>query len=147
MTPDQLTAYLHRSIPLTVAMAVRAVSIAPDAVVLEAPLEPNINHRGTVFGGSASALAILAAWSLVHLRLEQSGMPHRLVIQRNTMSYDAPIEGPFQASARFAADTDWERALGMLERRGKARIGAVAELDFRGAAAGRLEAEFVALRA
>ena len=48
-------------------------SVAPDTVVIEAPLAPNINHRKTVFGGSASALGILAAWSLVHLRLAGTG--------------------------------------------------------------------------
>ena len=99
MTPAELTDYLRTNIPLTAAMEVSAISVAPDAVVLEAPLAPNINHRKTVFGGSASALGILAAWSLVHLRLADTKLEHRLVIQRNTMSYDAPIEGTFTATA------------------------------------------------
>ena len=100
MTPAELTAYLRTNIPLTIAMDVSAVRVEPDTVVLEAPLAPNINHRKTVFGGSASALGILAAWSLVHLRLAETKLEHRLVIQRNTMSYDAPIEGTFTATAR-----------------------------------------------
>lgn len=145
MTPAELTDYLHRNIPLTIAMAVSAIRVELETVVLEAPLAPNINHRQTVFGGSASALAILAAWSLVHLRLEGSGLNHRLVIQRNTMSYDAPIEGAFTATASFSPGNDWRRMLEMLERRGKARVGAVAELGYEGRVAGRLEAEFVAL--
>jgi thioesterase domain-containing protein len=147
MTPDELTGYLRRNIPLTAAMAVSALSVEPDRVVLEAPLEPNINHRGTVFGGSASALGILAAWSLIHLRLVATAPAHRLVIQRNTMTYDAPIEGAFTATGHFDDDTDWPRILGMLERRGKARIGAAAELSYAGRSAGRLAAEFVALLA
>ncbi len=145
MTPTELTAYLKAKIPLTRAMEVSAVSVGPESLVLEAPLAPNINHRRTVFGGSASSLAILAAWSLVHLRLAGSGLAYRLVIQRNTMTYDAPIEGTFTATAGFAEGTDWPRFLEVLERRGKARIGAVAELGFRGKPAGRLEADFVAI--
>ena len=72
-------------------MQVSVVELSLDEVVLGAPLAPNINHRHTVFGGSASALAILAAWSLVHVRLAAEGAAARLVIQRNTMSYDGPM--------------------------------------------------------
>jgi thioesterase domain-containing protein len=147
MTPAELTDYLRRNIPLTAAMEVSAISATPDSVVLEAPLAPNINHRKTVFGGSASSLAILAAWSLVHLRLAETSLAHRLVIQRNMMTYDTPIEGTFTATARFAQGTDWEKFLETLERRGKARIGAVAELRYESKAAGRLEADFVAILA
>ena len=145
MSPAELTTYLRTNIPLTAAMEVSAISVAPETVVIEAPLAPNINHRKTVFGGSASALAILAAWSLVHLRLAESRLEYRLVIQRNTMSYDAPMEGTFTASAAFADGTDWVKFLETLERRGRARVAAVAELTCDGTPAGRLEADFVAI--
>jgi thioesterase domain-containing protein len=62
MTPIELERYLHEHIPLSHAMRVGVVTVDAGTVVLRAPLEPNINHRETVFGGSASALAILAAW-------------------------------------------------------------------------------------
>ena len=38
-------------------MGVRVVSAAFDRVELSAPLAPNINHRDTLFGGSAAAIA------------------------------------------------------------------------------------------
>ena len=74
-------------------MAVSVRSVEHDAVILLAPLAPNINHRDTVFGGSASALAILAAWSLLHVRLRAEGITGRLVIQRNSMEYERPVSG------------------------------------------------------
>ena len=86
MLPGELERYLHQHIPLSKAMQVSVVEVLPAGVVLSAPLAPNINHRDTVFGGSASALAILAAWSLLHTRLSGEGIASRLVIQRNTMS-------------------------------------------------------------
>ena len=73
-TPAQLQLYLHQHIPLSAAMQVRVLAATPDEVLLQAPLAPNINHRETVFGGSASALAILAAWSLVHTRMRAQGL-------------------------------------------------------------------------
>ena len=66
----RLQNYLHAHIPLSKAMQVEAIFASAEAIVLGAPLEPNINHRETVFGGSASALAILSAWSLLHTRLQ-----------------------------------------------------------------------------
>lgn len=60
----------------------------------------SINHRDTVFGGSASAVAILSAWALLHTRLAGAGIASRLVIQRNSMSYELPIDGSFTACQR-----------------------------------------------
>src|SRR5690348_6074200 len=95
MSPDELERYLHEHIPLSKAMQVSVRSINEAAVVLEAPLEPNINHRETVFGGSAASIATLAAWSLLHTRLRREGIATRLVIQRNTMEYEQAILGRF----------------------------------------------------
>ncbi|MFD2755054.1 YiiD C-terminal domain-containing protein [Comamonas terrae] len=146
LTAGALERYLHDHIPLSRAMAVEVVSTEPDGVLLRAPLAPNINHRDTVFGGSASALAILAAWSLLHQRLGAEGLDSRLVIQRNTMEYEQPIAGAFQARSALVEPQQWPQFIRMLARKGKARI-AVASLlgDEHGTPAGRLVGEFVAL--
>ena len=116
-----------------------------DGLLLSAPLAPNINHRDTVFGGSAAALATLAAWSLVHTRLLTAGKPSRLVIQRNTMSYEQPISGDFMARAFISGPESWQSFMRLLERKGKARITASSELLFDGQVVGRFEGDFVAL--
>lgn len=126
-------------------MAVAVVSVEHERVVLRAPLGPNINHRETVFGGSASALAILAAWSLLHTRLCSAGMNNRLVIQRNTMEYSLPIFGEFTACATLEQPARWEHFTRMLARRGKARITVLSALDHANQTVGRLTGEFVAL--
>lgn len=147
MSPSELEKYLHDHIPLSKALEVGVVQARPAGVILSAPLAPNINHRDTVFGGSASAVAILAAWSLLHTRLTAEGIASRLVIQRNTMSYERPIDGPFTAEAAIASAEAWERFARMLKRKGKARIAVASVLHFGGQVAGRLEGEFVALAA
>ncbi|WP_436054037.1 YiiD C-terminal domain-containing protein [Phenylobacterium sp. LjRoot225] len=50
------------------AMQVEVIAAKTDATILRAPLEPNINHRETAFGGSVSALAILSDASLWNCR-------------------------------------------------------------------------------
>ena len=145
MSPIELEKYLHDHIPLSRAMEVGVLQSQPEAVILNAPLPPNINHRDTVFGGSASALAILAAWSLLHTRLASEGIASRLVIQRNIMSYERPIAGTFTAEATAPSADAWSQFLRTLKRRGKARIMVTSVLNFGGEVAGRLEGEFVAL--
>ncbi len=145
MLPSKLERYLHKHIPLSQAMGVSVVSVDTDTVVLRAPLGPNINHRETVFGGSASALAILAAWSLLHIRLRAEGIDARLVIQRNTMEYEQPIFGEFMARSSLGQAGDWERFTHMLARRGMARITVSSVLEHAGQIAGGLSGEFVAL--
>ncbi len=84
---------------------------------LAAPLAPNINHHETVFGGSASALATLSAWTLVHVGLRHANVEATTVIQRNVMSYEEPIHGDFSAVCTLIDDTAWQRFLKTLARR------------------------------
>lgn len=145
MEAAALQEYLHEHIPLSAAMQAIVRSVSADAVILDAPLAPNINHRDTVFGGSASALAILAAWSLIHTRLASIGVSCRLVIQRNSVEYTAPMPGDFSATVRLAEPTSWERFLRTLERRGRARIEVACELTSGGAVCGQFVGSFVAI--
>lgn len=144
MNPLELQSYLHQHIPLSQAMEVTVVEASPHQVVLSAPLAPNINHRETVFGGSASAVAILAAWSMLHLRLSAEGLGSRLVIQRNTMDYLAPIDGTFSAVAQAPAPETWQPFTRMLQRKGLGRIAQASSLHYQGQPAGQLVGEFVA---
>jgi thioesterase domain-containing protein len=147
MLPAELEHYLHEHIPLSKAMAVSVLSVEEEAVILRAPLGPNINHRETVFGGSASALAILAAWSLLHTRLRAQGIASRLVIQRNTMEYERPIPGEFTARSSLEQAAQWQQFTRMLARKGKARVTVSSVLEHAGQVVGKLTGEFVALGA
>lgn len=142
-----LERYLHQHIPLSKSMAVAVVSADPDEVRLQAPLAPNINHRETVFGGSASAVAILSAWTLLHLRLTQQGITCRVVIHRNTMNYTRPIAGDFIAVSGLDDAATWDRFVDMLRRKGRARITVRVRLLYQDEPAGELVGDFVALGA
>jgi thioesterase domain-containing protein len=144
MTAAELETYLHEHIPLSRAMAVHVVSVANNQVVLGAPLAPNINHRDTIFGGSAAAVATLAAWSLLHLRLTAAGLPSRIVIQHSVMDYLAPMATDFTARATLVSSADWDGFIRLLTRRGRARITLQAELICEEQKGGMLLGDFVA---
>jgi len=145
MDARELQDYLHAHIPLSAAMQVSVRAVQSDGVTLAAPLAPNINHRETVFGGSASAVAILSAWSLLHTRMLADGVQARLVIQSNAMDYDKPIFGEFTARSSLDEPDQWPRFMRMLARMRRARMRVNAVLESDGAVVGRLTGEFVAL--
>jgi thioesterase domain-containing protein len=113
-------------------------------VLLSAPLAPNINHRDTVFGGSASAVAILSAWALLHVSMLDVGIKARLVIQKNSMKYDLPMPGEFSAEAAAPAPEKWQRFLATLNKHKRARISICSILNCGGKKVGEFEGDFVA---
>lgn len=138
--------YLHEHIPISAAMGVRVMRCDAEGVLLAAPLAANINHRATVFGGSASAVAILAAWTFLHVALRGSGLATRLVIQRNTIDYLAPITADFEAVCAAVAPGEVERVVRTLRRHGKARITLTARLTCAGREVATFSGEYVAVR-
>jgi thioesterase domain-containing protein len=145
--PVELARYIHEHIPLSRAMGMAVVSVGENAVILQAPLAPNINHQQSVFGGSATALAILASWALLHVRLRAEGIAERVVIQRNTMEYRHPILGAFTARATLEHPERWRHFTAALARKGKARVTVSAVLEHLDRVAGTFTGEFVALGA
>jgi thioesterase domain-containing protein len=146
MTPAQLQDYLHDNIPLTGVMELKVESCGPDGVHLSAPIAPNINHRQTLFGGSATAIAILSAWSLVHLRLRAECLPFlRIVIQRNTMNWTAPIPGDVHARCESPDQATWDLLMKALRRKGRGRIMLHSTLFSDGTPAAEFQGTFVAM--
>jgi len=137
--------YLYEHIPLSKAMEVEAVEASNSKVILKAPLPPNINHRDTVFGGSASTLCILSAWALVHFRLQSEGFTCRVVIQKNTMTFDKPILSEFEASCTLDEQEKWEKFTTILSKKGKSRILLSSSLVCKGEKVGSSEGAFVAI--
>jgi thioesterase domain-containing protein len=140
-----IQAYLYEQIPLSKAIKVQVVEVSSNLVILAAPIKPNINHRSTVFGGSASALAILSAWTLVNFYLQSEGISTRLVIQKNTISYDQPITSDFEAVCSLTDQQVWTKFIKILQRKKKSRITVNSFLQCQGQQVGEFTGVFVAL--
>lgn len=143
MTASDLTTYLHDHIPLSAAMQLSVDELGAAGVTLSAPLEPNINHRHTAFGGSLASLATLAAWSLVHVGLTDAGLPSRVVVMSSQIEYLAPATGAFSATcARPRAET-WSRFTESVRRRSKGRLALSVEVRCREILCATLTGTFV----
>ncbi len=122
MNLSELTSYIHKHIPLTVHLGAVVQSYDGNKIEIKAPLKPNLNHRNTAFGGSVSALGILSGWALLFIKLKESGLQTRLVIQHSSFDFIEPIDADFKAICAMPEEIEWERFINTLKRHSKARI-------------------------
>jgi len=139
MKAGSLQKYLHERIPISKAMGVEVLEATLNGVKLAAPLSPNVNHRETVFGGSASAV------SLLYLRLKNENISSSIVIQKCTMTYEHPITDMFTASSVVCDLLSWEKFITTLKRKNRARVKVNSILHCNNRKVGEFEGDFVAL--
>lgn len=144
-TIEALQEYLNGRIPITKAMGVKVLEASADRVELEAPLPPNINHSGTVFGGSAASVAVLSAWSLLHVRLRLATVGANIVVHKCSMTYERPIVDTFTSASETVGPAEWGEFLDTLKRRKRARMRLRSVLRCNGEKVGEMEGDFVAL--
>ncbi|MEE2659420.1 MAG: YiiD C-terminal domain-containing protein [Candidatus Latescibacterota bacterium] len=146
MSPESLEAYLHEQIPLSRHMGVAVQHLDDSGIRLCAPLVANINHQGTIFAGSASAVAMLAGWSLVHVRLRERSDSAKLVIRRNDVQFFRPMNGDAEAWCGSPDPEAWDAFYAGLAERGQGRIELVVELSSAGEPAAMFRGEYAAVR-
>jgi len=146
VTAPELQRYLHQHIPISAALGARVIAADPGHVRLTAPLAPNLNHQRSAFGGSLSALAILAGWSWLHLRLRPTGFVGQIVIQGNSMEYLVPALGDFEAVCRGPSEERWAVFIRTLGQRNRSRIELDADVSVADSLVASFRGQYVALR-
>ena len=135
---------LHTKIPITRAMDVRVEDYDGERLVLVAPLEANVNHLGTAFGGSLNTLAVLSGYGLLWLEMQNTEC--HIVIRESSISYDRPVRVEIRATC-FRPETqvlaEFKKTF---DEKGKARIALTATIDDEGLMCVRFRGVFVALR-
>jgi thioesterase domain-containing protein len=139
---QQIERLLHSKIPITRALGVRVEEYDGQRLVLGAPLQANINHLGTAFGGSLHALAVLSGYGLLWLELKETDC--HIVIRESTIYYDRPVRDEIRAVClRPETVEEFKRSF---QQKGKARITLSAIIEDDGKTAVRFRGTFVALR-
>jgi thioesterase domain-containing protein len=122
LSPAALEAFLHAKIPLTKAMGLRVIETGPRKLVLEAPLEPNVNHLGSVFGGVLHAIPTLACYATLWTLLREGGLDGHVVVKRSQANYRQPVLGAFRASCARPSPALAAEFMNDLRRHKKARM-------------------------
>lgn len=144
MLPADLTVYLHKHIPLTAAVGAAIVRSEALEIEIHAPFAPNINHRGTAFGGSLATMGILSGWALLHQALSREKISAKLVIQKSECEFAEPVNADFTAISRMP-EKDWAKFVSTLRRYNKARITVASEIHAEGREAVAHKGTYVAL--
>ena len=113
---------IDREIALAKPMGIIVEAADGERVVLRAPLAPNSNHKGTAFGGSLYALAVLAVWAWASGDLAARQLDADAVIQESSMRFLTPVHGELRASVEVPAADAVDKFHRMLARAGRGRI-------------------------
>ena len=136
---------LKDQVPLLQHIAVDIVEYEPGEVVVEAPLEPNLNTHGTAFGGSLYCVATMCGWSLVHLTLMDAGFEPSVWVTQGEVSYLKPVTGCLRAQAKITDDVRLA-IIEEYEQRGKVRFNVAVEMYSQDQLALTLDVTFMATR-
>lgn len=83
---------LHNEIPMTKLMGLKINEYNSKELITSAPLEININDKGTAFGGSLNSIVTISGWSLCQLIAYELGYEKSsIVIYKNATEFKAPV--------------------------------------------------------
>lgn len=102
----ELESAFHELIPISRAMGVKVVAYQGNRLTITAPLALNYNHRKSAFGGSLYAVAVLAGWGLMQLKLGERMLDCNTVVAGAEASYLRPVYEDLTCSAELPADSE-----------------------------------------
>ena len=119
-TLEQLTIALHEQIPMTRFLAIRFVELEPCRIVLSAPLQPSLNHRGTAFGPGVFTALSLAPWLLLVRMAWSMRLKAQILLRRSEFALHRPINSAFRAECDALPSLDIDQ----FRTEGRARLAA-----------------------
>lgn len=142
---DEFLEWLRGQIPLINHMGFKPLQYDGSSLTMSAALEPNVNDKGTGFGGSLATVATLCGWSLITLHQRSQGRDDDVVIRDSHLEYFLPVTDDFAAVA-VLPDAETLASFGeRMARKGRARMDLVIEICQNDKVAMRLSASYVAL--
>ncbi len=118
---QELNDYLNRHVPLFRAMQAQIQRCDAAGLALTAPLEPNVNDKGTAFGGSMAAIAALTGWTMTTLILRNHGESAEIVIIDSHLKFLRPVREGIVAECVLPEPATAEQFIHRYQERGKAR--------------------------
>lgn len=129
MTSLQLQNQLEQEIPITKTLGFKVVSLNPSEAKCLLPLQPNINHKQTLFGGSQYSGCALACYSLFLFNVrELKETTNNIVVSKAEISYKKPVLEDANIIASWPSEEERSHFLESLERKGKARVRLLARV-------------------
>ena len=114
---------LHNEIPLTKMMDIKIYSYTDKNLITTAPLDININDKGTAFGGSLSTMTIISSWSMCWLISQELRFDSKnIVVIKNETSYIKPVTKDIFCYTQKPSKNELEILNNKLKEKGSASI-------------------------
>jgi len=120
---------LHTEIPLTKHIGLSVVEHTDLSLTLSAPIENNINHKCTAFGGSIYSVSVLSGWGLIYLVLKKHNLSGHIVIQESNTKFIKPVNTDIKAKCSFSSTNQYDKFINMYKRKGVARIKLISKIS------------------
>jgi len=120
---------IHTEIPLSTHMGISIESFNDDGIVVKAPLEPNINHKNTAFGGSLYNVSVLTGWAMVYGILLRKNINAHVVIQHSEIDYITAIKSDIIGKCKTPSKEVIEKFITTFNKRGRSRISLKVEIE------------------
>ena len=120
--------WLSDAIPMVSALGISEMTRHRDSLTWQLALEPNLNDKGTGFGGALSAQTTLQGWCWVTLWLREQGIARDVVVAEATQRFLAPVTDNYRLVCTPAEPEGSSQLAQKLEERGKGRIALTHQL-------------------
>ena len=138
-----LLAVLNDEIPITRALGIKVDQLTDHSILLSAPLENNINHKSTAFGGSLYSVAVLAGWGMIYSLLDSLNLHAHIVIHESHIEYLKPVNQAIQASCEIDSQAEFDKKIKLYKRKGISRINLVVDINNAGQLAVKFNGQYV----
>ncbi len=119
---DAFEAECRADIPLLDAMQLSFTDYGDLSLWMEAPLAPNINNKGTAFGGSIASICLFGGWAVATLGFVDEDIHNtEIVVYTSQMTFERPARGLLRVRA-FVEPADFAACLAQLRDGTKQRI-------------------------
>lgn len=142
---DLFLQWLKTQIPLLNHMGLGDLEFDGSKLLLPAALAPNVNDKGTGFGGSLATLATISGWCLTTLLLRNQSLDCDVMIRDCEMRYLAPVKGDFHAEVSLPDTDKVDGFLVRLEEKGRARLALDVSVIHNGEKALTMQGNYVAI--
>lgn len=141
----EFLAWLKNQIPLLEHLGIERMNWDGQNLEVPTPLAPNINDKGTGFGGSQAAIATVAGWCLVTLCLKERGLACDVVIADSHLKYLKPVTGDFVTRVELGDISRADDLAARVKERGKGKLALTVEVVCDDQVCMRLEGIYVAV--
>ena len=92
MTIQEIENKIHTQIPMTKLMKLQLKSLDNSKLITTAPLDINVNDKGTAFGGSLSSIVIISSWCMAFYLSQKFKIDKsNIVIVKNETKFLRPV--------------------------------------------------------